>query len=216
VLKVRVRVVNMLHGLIGTVLSNVLAGELVVVASGSGQRHGVVHVIDVLFGPLAEVTHESVEVVTLGHVNCTVLVVLFDFVHEHESHVLVVNIENEVGAALVDLLSHLGLKQLVEYLIGAPGVVLVDQIPGVPSPEKIFAEGLGLTVSHKGFVHELINVDIHSGLESFLGHPGAAVASKVDVISISTDFAQLAHKLAGGEVGLARISQDADGLLVGT
>ena len=94
----------MLNSFVNTVLSNEFRRELEAVLSVSLERDGVMHVVDILLSPLTEVTYKSVEVVTLGHVNVTVSVEMTHLVHEHEGHVLVVDVKNQVRSALEDFL----------------------------------------------------------------------------------------------------------------
>lgn len=60
------------------------------------------HVINVFLSPLAEVTHKSVEVMALRHIDRTVTVEFAHIVHEHEGHVFIVNVKNKVGSLLED------------------------------------------------------------------------------------------------------------------
>jgi len=63
---------------------------------------------------------------TLGHLNGTIAVVFSEFVHHQESHVLVIDVEDEVGAALIDPLGQLDAHQVVVGIISLPNVMLVD------------------------------------------------------------------------------------------
>ena len=64
------------------------------------------HVINVLFRPVAHVLNKSSKEVSLWHLDSAVTVSLSDFVHEEEGHVLVVDIEDQVRATLVDFTGH--------------------------------------------------------------------------------------------------------------
>lgn len=66
----------MSDSLVNAVLANILARELVATGYARSKRHREVHIVDVLFGVITEVFHESVEVVTLWQIHTTVLVVL--------------------------------------------------------------------------------------------------------------------------------------------
>ena len=94
----------MFDSLIGTVLANILGRELEAVPHVSSERRGVVHEVDVLLRPLAEVSDEPVHVVALGHVKPAVGVVFAHVVHQLEGHVLIVNVEDKVGTLLVNQL----------------------------------------------------------------------------------------------------------------
>ena len=96
--------INVLNSFINTILSNKFRRELEAILSVSLEGHCVMHVVNVLLGPLTEITHKSVEVMTLGHVNVTVAVEMTHLVHEHECHVLVVDVKNQVGPTLENFL----------------------------------------------------------------------------------------------------------------
>lgn len=96
--------VNVLDSFINTILSDEFSRELEAIRSLSLKRDSVMHVVNVFLSPLTEVTNKSVEVVTLRHINCTVAVVMTHFIHEHESHVFVIDVKNEVRSLLEDFL----------------------------------------------------------------------------------------------------------------
>lgn len=129
----RVLGVDVLNSLVDSILTNELRRELEAIESGSGKRDGVVHIINVFLSPLFEVTHKSVEVMALGHVNSTVAVVVTHLVHEHEGHVLIINVKNQVRSLLEDLLGSLNVHKLIVDLVSLTSVVLVHQVQGVPS-----------------------------------------------------------------------------------
>lgn len=68
--------VDVLNSFINSVLSNIFRRELVIIASSASERHRVVHVIYVLLSPLSKVAHETIQVMTFRHVDCTVFVVV--------------------------------------------------------------------------------------------------------------------------------------------
>jgi len=96
--------VNVLDSFINTILSDEFSRELEAIRSLSLKRDSVMHVVNVFLSPLTEVTNKSVEVVTLRHINGTVAVVMTHFIHEHESHVFVIDVKNEVRSLLEDFL----------------------------------------------------------------------------------------------------------------
>ena len=100
VLKVRRSLVDISHSLEDTVLADILGGKFVPSAHFRSQRYRIVHIVDVLLRPVTHVPHKPIKVVPLRHCNRAVSVVLFDLVHEQEGHVLVVDVEDEVGPAL--------------------------------------------------------------------------------------------------------------------
>lgn len=96
--------VNVLDSFINTILSDEFSRELEAIRSLSLKRDSVMHVVNVFLSPLTEVTNKSVEVVTLRHIYGTVAVVMTHFIHEHESHVFVIDVKNEVRSLLEDFL----------------------------------------------------------------------------------------------------------------
>jgi len=96
--------VNVLDSFINTILSDEFSRELEAISSLSLKRDSVMHVVNVFLSPLTEVTNKSVEVVTLRHINSTVAVIMTHFIHEHESHVFVIDVKNEVRSLLEDFL----------------------------------------------------------------------------------------------------------------
>jgi len=95
--------INVLDSFVNTVLSNKLSRELEVIGGLSLERDCVMHVVNIFLSPLTEVTHKSVEVMALRHIHSTVTVEVTHLVHEHEGHVFVVNVKNEVGSLLEDV-----------------------------------------------------------------------------------------------------------------
>jgi len=102
---VTVLFVNVADCFVNSILTNIFAWELILIASGSCKRYSVMHVINILFSPLSEVFNEAVKVMAFWHFNSTVFVVIYraftvkfeltsNFVHQHESHILVVNVQN--------------------------------------------------------------------------------------------------------------------------
>lgn len=67
----------MFDGLIDTVLADVLAWELIATRHTGLQRHSEVHEVDVLFSVVAHVLNKPVEVVTLGHGDTAVLIIIY-------------------------------------------------------------------------------------------------------------------------------------------
>ena len=67
----------MLNCLINTVLSDVLRWEFIIVSGRASKRYCVVHVIDILLGPLSEITDKPVQIMTFRHFDCAVLVVVY-------------------------------------------------------------------------------------------------------------------------------------------
>ena len=98
-------------------------------------------------------------------------------------------------------------------MVGLSGVVLVDQVEGVPSEEDRFIEGLRLAVGSEGLVSHGSNIEVNCWLEAFLLHPWATVASVGDLVL--RDGIEFVHDFGTGEVCLARVCEDADRLLVG-
>lgn len=96
--------VNVLDSFINTILSDEFSRELEAIRSLSLKRDSVMHIVNVFLSPLTEVTNKSVEVVTLRHIYGTVAVVMTHFIHEHESHVFVIDVKNEVRSLLEDFL----------------------------------------------------------------------------------------------------------------
>jgi hypothetical protein len=108
VAKVSVFGVDVLDSLVNTVLTNILRRESVFVGCCAGKGHSVVHVVDVFLGPLSEVANKSIQIVALGHVNSTLAIEVLNVIHQQESHILIVNVEDKGGTRLVDFLGQVG------------------------------------------------------------------------------------------------------------
>ena len=74
------------------------------------------HEVNMLLSPAAEVPHKPVEVVSLRHINRAVSVELLELVHQHEGHVLVVDVEDQVWSRLVDASGEVRLGKLYNLL----------------------------------------------------------------------------------------------------
>ena len=97
-------------------------------------------------------------------------------------------------------------------MIGAAGVVLVDQVEGVPSEKDCFIESFGLAVGSKSLVVQWTDIELDSGLETFLLHPWATISSECDLVA--TDLLEFVHDFSAGKVSLAGVGEDANRLLV--
>lgn len=97
----------MLHSFENAVLANILRGEHKAVGFSCSERHSVMHVINILHLPLVEVFHKAVHVMTLRAIQGRVLVIFLNFLHHHESQLLIINRENEVGTRLVNSLNNI-------------------------------------------------------------------------------------------------------------
>ena len=64
----------MLDSLVNAILAYVLAGEFIAVTGAGLERHCEVHVVYIFFSPLPEVPDESVNIVSLRHLDSAVLV----------------------------------------------------------------------------------------------------------------------------------------------
>lgn len=93
-----------------------------------------------------------------------------DLVHESEGHVLVVNVQNNAGASLVDSLWEVYFHKLIVDLISVPGVVLVHQVEEVPSEVNALSEVFRLSESHELLVEEVANVQIDAPSHPLLLH----------------------------------------------
>lgn len=102
----------MLDGFIGSILTNILAWELIVSSHSSLERHRVVHMVNILLSPHAHVSYESVVVMALRAWHRTISVVLLDLFSHEEGHILVVNSEDYTRPILVDLLAYVLFDQL--------------------------------------------------------------------------------------------------------
>lgn len=61
--------VDVFNGFVDTILTNILSIELIATALTSGKWDSVVHVINILFSPVSEVTNEAIVVVPLWQIN---------------------------------------------------------------------------------------------------------------------------------------------------
>ena len=93
-----------------------------------------------------------------------------DLVHESEGHVLVVDVQNDAGASLVDSLGEVYFHKLIVDLISIPGVVLIHQVEEVPSKVDALSEVLRLPESHELLVEEVADVQIDAPCHSLLLH----------------------------------------------
>jgi len=91
---VGVALVDVADGLIGAVLAEIVAWVLESICRGCGQGSCGMSNINVLLCPLPKVSSETVQVVTLRHVNSGVLVVPTQLIHEENSHVFIVNVKH--------------------------------------------------------------------------------------------------------------------------
>lgn len=71
--------INVSDSFVNTVLTNILSRELVAITKALSQRNSVVREVNILFSPVSKVTHKSVEIVTLWHIDSTVLIILYTF-----------------------------------------------------------------------------------------------------------------------------------------
>lgn len=90
------------------------------------------HVINILLRPVAHVLDKSGKEVSLWHINGAVTVSFSDFVHKEAGHVLVVDVEDQIWTALVDLTGHFNSHHVFKSVISLADIVLVDEIQGVP------------------------------------------------------------------------------------
>ena len=97
-------------------------------------------------------------------------------------------------------------------MVGAAGVMLVDQVEGVPSEEDCFIESFGLAVGSKSLVVQCADIELDSGFEALLLHPWATIASESDLVV--TDLLEFVHDFGAGEVTLTGVGEDANRLLV--
>ena len=235
VLQVCGSLVDVAHSLENSVLTDIFGGEFVPTAYFRGQWHSIVHVIDILLGPVAHVTDEPVKVVALGHCNRAISVVLLDLVHQQKGHILVVDVQDEVRSALEDPsgqlhIHHLKVGQIkldycsnigqfeinytyiLEYIISLAHVALIDQVQWVPPEVHGLMGSLGLPVGVELLVLHQVDVKVDSGLETLLLHPVATVAMKTDCVVAYT--AQILNNLRSDKVGLPGVGQQADRLHV--
>ena len=103
----------MSHSLKDPVLADILGGKFVPTANFRGQRHSIVHIVDILLRPVAHVAHEPIKIVALGHCNRAISVVLFDLIHQQKGHILVVDVQDQVGPALEDPPGELHVHHLI-------------------------------------------------------------------------------------------------------
>lgn len=88
--------------------------------------------------------------------------------------------------------------------------MLVCQEPRVRTEVHAFTMGFALAERNERFIEEHIHVEVNGGFESFLLHPGAAIASEIDGTLGATDFSDFAHKTRSSHISLARVSKDAN------
>jgi len=100
--------VNVLNSVVNTILAYVLAREFIAISGAGLERHSEVHVVYIFFSPLAEVSDKSVYVVSLGHLNRTVLVELYT-IKLAEYLLLISSIKRKVMYSLSTLRIRLGL-----------------------------------------------------------------------------------------------------------
>mmetsp|Transcript_17296 Transcript_17296/g.16502 ORF Transcript_17296/g.16502 Transcript_17296/m.16502 type:complete len:224 (+) Transcript_17296:581-1252(+) len=96
--------VDVLEGLVDSVLAGVLARELESVLATHDKGHSIVNEIEVFQGPLLEVFHEPVIIVSPRQIIGPRAVEFREVFHELEGHVLIVNAEDDTGFSLIDLL----------------------------------------------------------------------------------------------------------------
>lgn len=76
--------------------------------------------------PKAHILDKAAEELSLGHSYGTVAILLSDLVHHQSGHVLVVNVEDQVWSALVNLPSHIMIHYVLEGIISLANIMLVD------------------------------------------------------------------------------------------
>jgi hypothetical protein len=169
--------------------------------------------------------------VALGHLDGAVSVVLLDFVHEQESHVLVVDVEDQVWSTAEDSLGQLNVHHLtnatawsrmltrslchsigqlestyiLKDIVSLAHIALVDQVQWVPLEVDIFILSFGLSIGMELLVLHQINVEVNSRLEALLLHPVAAIT--VELNCIIADAAQVLNDLRANQIGLSRVGQ---------
>ena len=82
----------MLDCLVGSILSNIVAWELVSSCDSSLQWHRVMHPVKVLLGPHAHVSDKSIVIVTLWAWYCAMAIELLNLFAQEECHILIVNV----------------------------------------------------------------------------------------------------------------------------
>jgi len=119
------------------------------------------HVIDIFQIPLLHVTHKTVVIMSLRHIDSRVFVELSDVVHEHEGHVLVVDVHDQIGTALENLLGQFLVHEFIVSLIGFVSVMFVGKIERIPSEEDRFFGSLCLSISVECFIKEFVHVNLN-------------------------------------------------------
>jgi len=199
--------VDVLDSFIDSVLTNIFSWERVSIRSSNSQRDCEVHEIDVFLSPLLEIPHKSVEVMSLWQVISTALVKSLDLLHESESHVLVINVQNYAWTSLMNALRQLNFHELVKHLISIPCIVFVEHIQEVPPVINGLFEMLSLSESVEFFISQVSNIKVDLSSHAFFLHPRASVAEKAYII-VATHLLQTPHQLGPNQVGLARVSED--------
>ena len=97
-------------------------------------------------------------------------ILTFEFFHHHEAKVLVADVEDEAWSALVDALWDVGLHQEIVDLVAVAGVVLVDQVEGVPLKVEVLVDGPALPESVEGLVEEHVHIQVECLVEALLLH----------------------------------------------
>ena len=78
---------------------------------------------------------------------------------------------------------------VLKGIVTLSDIVFVDQVKWIPLEIESFISSLCLSVGVPKFILNHINVDIDSGLKTFLFHPIAAIA--VEVHSVATHSTQI-------------------------
>lgn len=68
--------VDVFDSFVDTILTYVFRWELVVISRGTSEWNSVVHVVNIFFSPLSKVSHKSIQIVSLRHIDCTIFVVV--------------------------------------------------------------------------------------------------------------------------------------------
>jgi len=173
--------VDMLNCLIDSVLANIFTWELESILVCYLKRNCIVAIIHLLKCKLFKVSDKSVPDVSLWHIKCRVLVEFFEFFHHHEAKVLVADVEDEAWSALVDALWDVGLHQEIVDLVAVAGVVLVDQVEGVPLEVEVLVDGLALPESVEGLVEEHVHIQVECLVEALLLHVLPSISKEVQL-----------------------------------
>jgi len=170
--------VDVTDSLINSILSHVFRWELIVSTNSSSQWNCVMHEINIFLCPASEVSNETIHIMSLWHGNWAVSIVLLEFIHEHEGHVFIVDVQNEIGSRLVDTLWEIWLGQQFKGIICLTGVVFVDQVEWVPFMIKLLSS-LCFTIGCKSLVSECINIDINCWIKAFFLHPWTTISNEL-------------------------------------